>query len=1322
MRRPAKVALWSLGILLLLPLLLVGLLVIGGNSNFGRGAIEKLTQRLTGGMVQISGLAGSFPAHLTLEHLALTDDRGTWLSADHIALTWTPSALLAERISVQTLRASNVSMQRLPHSSSSSSSSGGSSMPHIDIDKADFDRVDLGAELAGAEASLTLHGDARLRSMSEMQFDVTAQRMKADGDYDVHLKFDAQRMQAVLKLHEPANGPLENILSLPGLGDLKVDLSFDGPRTAEKLQLSMQAGNLAGHAAGSLNMSDLTADMDFDFQSAAMAPRADLLWSHLAARGRWSGSLKTLNATAHIDASALQTPGGIRLAQLNADLSADQGVASVRGLVTGLEIPGPQPTVLSADPVKLDATLHLEDAARPLQFTIEHKLLTLRGRAVTAGKLGATVQLHLPDLAAVAALAGQKAAGSADIQGQVDYAESTARVNLSAAADLQPVGEGVFNMLGRRGIVQLVGTVSSDSATLEKFKVSGAALNAAASGNFAFAKRELRAKWDLSVSDLATFLPSLGGTLTASGSAQGVTTALSVDAQAESKLSVRGGPDGELTAKVRLQGIPSAPAGILSAEGTMDGAPLQADVSIERNSAGVAHTLIKQVSWKSAHVEGDVTTKLADVSSGGRATLQIGQLRDFQHLLGIDMSGAVKGDLEFSPDGQRTRLKLQFDTQDLTIRTLAATLQISGEGPSDAFGFKVDAQMSKLGPGPVKFDSDGTLDIGKRGVTLAHLSVNYNGEDIRLLAPANLDFANGVAVDSARLGAQQAQLEIRGRLQPDTSLQVSLSDVQPALVNAFVPGLLSAGHLDAHAELRDSLQAPTGQLSIKATGVRFADDAALGMPAAEFTAEAELMGSSADLKARLTAGAGSELNVTGRAPLALDGAVDMKLDGKMPMTLVNPILEARGQHAEGVLDLDATVTGNVSQPQIGGTATLSQGSFRDYGRGLMLTDIKGQLVGNEAALQIKSLTANAAPGTLTVSGSIGALQPKMPIDLKITAKNAQPVVSTLVTSNFDADLHVGGTLAEHLDVNGSVHLNRTLIGIPNGLPPNVAVLDVRRQGKAARAAPDKPLTIGLDVKVQAPQQILVQGRGLDAEMGGELQISGTADSPRVRGGFDLQRGSFTLSSTKLSFTSGRVAFSGEGLHNKIDPTLDFTAETSITNPVGTATLHIGGYADAPQFEITSNPALPQDEVLARLLFGETAAQLTALQLAEIGAALASLSGVGGGGNGSLNPLVKVQKSLGLDRLTIGSATDKNATTTDTSTTGASIEAGRYISKRVYVEAKQSTTGTSQLEADIDITKRLKLQTKLGNGTASVQGTTPENDPGSSIGLTYQFEY
>ena len=145
-----------------------------------------------------------------------------------------------------------------------------------------------------------------------------------------------------------------------------------------------------------------------------------------------------------------------------------------------------------------------------------------------------------------------------------------------------------------------------------------------------------------------------------------------------------------------------------------------------------------------------------------------------------------------------------------------------------------------------------------------------------------------------------------------------------------------------------------------------------------------------------------------------------------------------------------------------------------------------------------------------MTGKIGVLQSGVPVDLSIKADNAQPVASKLVTANLHADLHVSGTARQRLDVAGTVHLNRTLIGIPNSLPPNVAVLDVRRRGKPVPAR-EKQLVIGLDLKIQAPQEFMVQGRGLDADMSGELHIGGTTDSPLVSGGFDLQRGSFALS-------------------------------------------------------------------------------------------------------------------------------------------------------------------------------------------------------------------
>jgi translocation and assembly module TamB len=442
--------------------------------------------------------------------------------------------------------------------------------------------------------------------------------------------------------------------------------------------------------------------------------------------------------------------------------------------------------------------------------------------------------------------------------------------------------------------------------------------------------------------------------------------------------------------------------------------------------------------------------------------------------------------------------------------------------------------------------------------------------------------------------------------------------------------------------------------------------------------------------------------------------LNLKLSGKLDAALANPILEARGQRAEGALTVDATVTGNPRAPEIGGTVDLAQGDVRDYTQGVHLSGITAHLVGDHGTLKIASLVAHAAPGQLSMTGTIGILQPKLPVDLQLTAQNAQPIASDILTANLNADLKVKGTLRERIDVSGTIDLKRTVIGIPNALPPDVAVLDVRRPGQAPPAPAESKLLIALDINLHAPRDLVVQGRGMNAELGGDVHFGGSTDNLVGSGSFDLIRGTFALASSTLTFTDGRVSFNGTGLKHKIDPTLDFTAKTTAAD--ATATLHITGYADAPQFDLSSTPPLPQDEILARLLFGESASQLTVLQVAQIGAAVATLGGVGGSGP---NPLAKVQKALGLDRLSVGGGTSTGAAG---QTSGAAVEAGRYVSNRVFVGAKQSTTGFTQVEVDVDLTKRLKLQTRLGNGTATTQGTTPENDPGSTVGLMYQFEY
>jgi translocation and assembly module TamB len=1330
MRRALKISAWIVGSSAALALLLIGALFIAGNTGRGRVMIEGLTHGLTSGHVSLSGLAGSFPKHLTLEHLELRDDRGVWLTADRVTLDWSPLAMLARRIQVETLHAAAVDMERLPEASKRTHDNEPVSIPRIDVGDLSVDVVNLGAELAGMPASLILRGNAHLRSVHDMLFNATAHRLNADGDYELHLRFDPKRMDAALSLHEPASGPLENVLQLPGLGALTASLNLSGPRAAERLELSVAAGGFHGTAQGNFNLDELSADLDFAIDSTALAPRADLGWEHASASGRWHGSFKSPRADAHVEAAQVRLPGGTELANLKADLTADSGAAALHALVGGLQLPGPQPRLLRDSPLTIDASMRLDQAARPLDLTAAHRLFSLHALTditpAGAGKRIAALELKLPDLTPLAALGGQNVRGSALIKAQLTIEQQSTHLALDATAALGAGTEIWSGVVGDRATLEVSGDLTERAIVFDAVKFAGRAVSLSANGEVtrpqpglqAGAPASVRVNWDLAASDLKLLSPFLSGTLRANGTVNGPGSDLAAEAQLSSSLAVRGSPTGTLTAAIKLRGLPGAPVGTFVAQGSLDGAPLHVDVAMERSQPGFVRALIRGADWNSAHVDGDVTVATANAQTHGQLRVQMAKLAELEDLIGAKVEGSVAGTIELHPDQGRTHVLIRVDARDLAVAQFAGNAQLTAEGVADKLGFKLELQVPKLYGSAASLSADGSLKLDSRAITAAHAVLNYRGQDIRLLSAAQIDLANGLTIERLKLGAQQAVLQLDGQLLPALDVRASLHQVQAPFVNAFAPELLASGTIEASAQLQGSFASPTGQVTLTAKGLAFADDAAFGLPALDLNATAQLTGDTANIDARLVAGSESSLTVVGRVPLAATGAWDFKVGGTLDVGMINPILEAHGQHATGQLRVDATVAGSVAEPKIGGTVNLTKGSVRDYSHGVSLTDITAAIVGSEGTLQIKTFTATAAPGTVSMTGMVGVLQPGMPVELKIRAVNAQPIVSKLVTSNLNADLQVSGTARARLDIGGTVHLNRTLIGIPNSLPSNVAVLDVRRRGKALPAPPDKPLVIGFDVTVQAPQEILVQGRGVDAEMGGDLHISGTTASPAVTGDFELipGRGSFSIAGNRLTITTGRVSFSGAGLRTKIDPTLDFMAQTT-TSTLAVASVHIYGLADSPQFEFTSNTGSPPDEIMAQLMFGVPASQLTPLQLAQAGAALATLSGVGG--DSGLNPLVKLQKSLGLDRLSVGAAAN---TAPGTENTGAAIEAGRYISKRVYVEAKQSTTGSSQLIAVVDLTKHLKLQTRLGNGTATVVGTTPENDPGSSVGLQYQFEY
>jgi translocation and assembly module TamB len=126
-----------------------------------------------------------------------------------------------------------------------------------------------------------------------------------------------------------------------------------------------------------------------------------------------------------------------------------------------------------------------------------------------------------------------------------------------------------------------------------------------------------------------------------------------------------------------------------------------------------------------------------------------------------------------------------------------------------------------------------------------------------------------------------------------------------------------------------------------------------------------------------------------------------------------------------------------------------------------------------------------------------------------------------------------------------------------------------------------------------------------------------------------------------------------------------------------------------QIAFTSSPELPQDEVLALLLFGKSVGNLSATQIAQLGAAVATLTGGSDSG-----PLAQIRKSLGLDAIDIDTSGED----------GPSVSVGRYINDNIYLGVEQgASSGSSRVKVDIDLDRGLKVRGEVGADGSSKAG-------------------
>jgi translocation and assembly module TamB len=580
---------------------------------------------------------------------------------------------------------------------------------------------------------------------------------------------------------------------------------------------------------------------------------------------------------------------------------------------------------------------------------------------------------------------------------------------------------------------------------------------------------------------------------------------------------------------------------------------------------------------------------------------------------------------------------------------------------------------------------------------------------------------NGYRIDAKASGPFDAALDVVGvATGPEADLDFDLSVPE---VQAYVPQvtgpLLANGRLWQSDEgyRIDAKASGPFNAAVDVVGVATGPDARIDFDASlpdlgvlvpnfggAFALRGELAraGEEWALDSQLEGPAGLTADLAGTA--AADGStVDMTAVGTVPLGLAGPILAPSSIDGDAAFDL--ALKGAPSLEALSGTITTSNGRFSEPNLRIALQNIASRINLAKATAQLDVDADIANGGKVAVDGTLNLAT--LASDLALGLRNAVLVDPDLYVATLNADVGVAGPLTGGAKISGKINLEEVNVTVPGtgvttiGAIPEITHL---RAGSAitttrARAGVLPPpettdangsekAVFPLDLKIKAPSKIFVRGRGINAELGGNLEVTGTTANVVSAGSFDLIRGRIDIIGKRFDLTEGSVQFQGSAT-----PYILFVTTTEI--PDGTASITVEGPADEPEVTFSADPEAPEDEVMSLILFGRYVSELSAFQALQLANGVAQLSG-----NGGVNVIGGLRDGIGLDELDV--TTDEAGST--------SVSAGKYITDNIYTDITNNTERGTDISVNIDLTKTL-----TGRATMAEDGN-------SSIGLFFERDY
>jgi translocation and assembly module TamB len=572
----------------------------------------------------------------------------------------------------------------------------------------------------------------------------------------------------------------------------------------------------------------------------------------------------------------------------------------------------------------------------------------------------------------------------------------------------------------------------------------------------------------------------------------------------------------------------------------------------------------------------------------------------------------------------------------------------------------------------------------------------------------------GYRLEPATLVLPQGRVDLAGRFGDQTAMQARFKDFDLAIVNMMSPGIGISGKATGTLDYAQTGSAfPTATTRLAISDFRRSSLTAVSDPVS-MVIEGKLSGAGGDMRGLIRRG-----NATlGRfvATLAPPGPgaswseqlQSAPLGGGIryagPADVLFSFAGQADQQLTGPIAVAADFGGRLSAPRLNGIVRANALTYENETFGTRVTQMRLDGRFTNDRLELRDFSGRAGDGTVQASGTVGlAADSGYPMDIRVRLDRARLARSEAITSVVSGTLNITNGATNGGLIKGDLSLPETRYRVAwQGGTDIRQLTGVRRKGEgtdlldqrpAARQAAARPTTWKLDVRVRADNEIYVTGMGLDSEWKTNMRVTGTASDPRVIGKIEVIRGRYSFSGHQFDLEQGVITFNGP----MMNPVLAIRAETRIDDV--TAGISVGGTAQRPDIAFVSTPTLPQDEILARILFGDNVANLSATQAIQLAAALNGLRG----GSGGLNPMGKLQNASGVDRIGIVGGDEATGR-------GTSLAVGQHISNNIYVEVITDPKGFTATQLEISLSKTLSLLSKTGTNA------------GSSANLRYSKDY